>query len=304
MVALRRARDTPIGVSALWHVVGLETASYRWSQVDRLHERELRTLVGFANDASRIARFEPRRFEAWVVEHVAALIPADAVHVTVRRLPYRPDDFYLIGDYPQFAAFRNSSEGRAEWGRLVRSHPFGAERLQHPKETRSLRLSDFVTDLQLRQLEFYEVFLRPFELNYCITGRFFGLRRVYDLAVARRRVDFAPRDLLLLDVVTTVLGLAIREPPRLVPQHLARTVGITVREAQILEQVARGRSNVEIAAALNLAPGTVKKHLDNIFEKLGVHNRIEATRIWIAEAGEAVSVTPDEDVLRKRVAVT
>jgi DNA-binding NarL/FixJ family response regulator len=109
---------------------------------------------------------------------------------------------------------------------------------------------------------------------------------------------------LLLDVVTTVLGLAIRERPRLIPQHLAGTVGITVREAQILEQVARGRSNVEVAAALNLAPGTVKKHLDNIFEKLGVHNRIEATRIWIAEAGEVVSSPPDEDGLRKRVAVT
>jgi regulatory LuxR family protein len=34
------------------------------------------------------------------------------------------------------------------------------------------------------------------------------------------------------------------------------------------------------ALALSLAPGTVKKHLDNIYTKLGVRNRVEAARAW------------------------
>jgi DNA-binding CsgD family transcriptional regulator len=251
--------------------------------MDDLRDRELRALVDFAHEASHVARFEPRRFESWLVQHVAALLPADQVQLTVRRWPYQRDRLQLVSDNAQFSAFRNSAEGRREWGRLVESHPLGAERLRHPTETRALRLSDYATQLQLRQLDVYDLFQRPWALNYCVSGRFFGLSRVYDLAVARSQIDFAGHDLLLLDVVTTVLGLALREsqPP---VRHQLVEVGLTAREAQVLAQVARGRSNLEIAAELNLARGTVKKHLDNIFEKLGVRNRIEATRVWTAEA--------------------
>jgi DNA-binding CsgD family transcriptional regulator len=257
--------------------------------MEALAERELRTLAAFAHDASRIARFEPRRFERWIVEHVAALIPADAVHITVRRLPFQPGGFYLVGDHSEFVAFRNSPRGRSEWERLLGTHPLGAERLRHPTETQAILLSDFVTQRELRRLDVYDMFMRPFELNYCVTGRFFGLNRVYDLAVARSRINFALRDLLLVDVATTVLGLAVREPPQPTPRHLVR-LGITPRETQVLEGVAWGRSNVEIASDLNVSPGTVKKHLDNIFEKLGVRNRIEATRIWIAQGREPAQV--------------
>jgi DNA-binding CsgD family transcriptional regulator len=251
--------------------------------MEALAERELRTLVAFAHDASRIARFEPRRFERWIVDHVAALIPADAVHIQVSRAPFHPGRFYLVGDHAEFVAFRNSSVGRQEWARLVNSHPLGRERHRHPTETEALLLSEFVSQTELHRLDVYDMFMRPFELNYCVTGRFFGLNRIYDLAVARSRIDFAPRDVLLVDVATTVLGLAVREPPQFTPQHLV-TMGITPRETQVLEEVACGRSNVEIASDLNVSPGTVKKHLDNIFEKLGVRNRIEAARLWIAEA--------------------
>ena len=51
---------------------------------------------------------------------------------------------------------------------------------------------------------------------------------------------------------------------------------LTERELQILELVAAGRSNQEIAAALYLAPGTVKAHLNHIYGKLPARNRTEA----------------------------
>jgi DNA-binding CsgD family transcriptional regulator len=256
--------------------------------MDDLRDRELRALVEFAHNASHVARFEPRRLATWLVQHVAALVPGDQVQLTMRRWPYRPDRLQLVSDNPQFSAFRNSPEGRTEWGRHLASHPLGAERLRHPTETRAIRLSDYATQPQLRQLDVYDLFQRPWALNYCITGRFFGLSRVYDLAVARSRTDFARHDLLLLDAVTTVLGLAVREPQPPAHHHHVEA-GLTSREAQILAQVARGRSNPEIAAELNLARGTVKKHLDNIFEKLGARNRIEAARVWMAEPGDTVA---------------
>jgi DNA-binding CsgD family transcriptional regulator len=51
---------------------------------------------------------------------------------------------------------------------------------------------------------------------------------------------------------------------------------LTPREREILRWVARGKSNREIADVLYLAPGTIRKHLDNVYEKLGVSNRAGA----------------------------
>jgi two-component system, NarL family, response regulator len=51
---------------------------------------------------------------------------------------------------------------------------------------------------------------------------------------------------------------------------------LTDREAEVLGLVAEGRTNVEIATTLSIAPGTVKKHLDHIYEKLDARSRTEA----------------------------
>jgi LuxR family maltose regulon positive regulatory protein len=47
------------------------------------------------------------------------------------------------------------------------------------------------------------------------------------------------------------------------------------RELEVLRLLAAGKSNQEIADALILAVGTVKKHLNNIFGKLGVESRTQ-----------------------------
>ena len=51
---------------------------------------------------------------------------------------------------------------------------------------------------------------------------------------------------------------------------------LTSREREILERIAGGRSNKEIAALLNLAENTVKNHVHVILEKLGVQDRTQA----------------------------
>jgi DNA-binding NarL/FixJ family response regulator len=57
----------------------------------------------------------------------------------------------------------------------------------------------------------------------------------------------------------------------------ARDAGLSERESQVLVLAAEGLSNREIAAALYLSAETVKAHLRQIFRKLGVRNRVEAT---------------------------
>lgn len=50
------------------------------------------------------------------------------------------------------------------------------------------------------------------------------------------------------------------------------------REVEVLQLVAAGLSNREIAGRIVVAAGTVKRHVHNIYRKLGVHNRTQAVR--------------------------
>jgi len=59
--------------------------------------------------------------------------------------------------------------------------------------------------------------------------------------------------------------------------------GISARELEILLLVARGLSNRQIAHALRLAEATVKRHLANLYPKMGVGSRGEATRKALSE---------------------
>lgn len=54
---------------------------------------------------------------------------------------------------------------------------------------------------------------------------------------------------------------------------------LTAREFEILDLVKKGALNKEIAVQLFISIETVKKHLKNIYSKLNVRNRIEATLI-------------------------
>jgi DNA-binding CsgD family transcriptional regulator len=66
--------------------------------------------------------------------------------------------------------------------------------------------------------------------------------------------------------------LLVREEPA----EAAKVARLTPREQQVLEWVADGKTNAEIAGILVTAPGTVGKHLEHIYEKLGVHTRTAA----------------------------
>jgi ATP/maltotriose-dependent transcriptional regulator MalT len=55
-------------------------------------------------------------------------------------------------------------------------------------------------------------------------------------------------------------------------------LGISARELEVLELLAAGRSNKEIARRLDVSPNTVKTHLANLYEKLEAERRTEAIR--------------------------
>ena len=56
---------------------------------------------------------------------------------------------------------------------------------------------------------------------------------------------------------------------------------LTAQEQRVLEQAARGRSNKQIAADLDLGEGTVRNYLSSVFGKLRVDSRVEAVTRWL-----------------------
>ncbi len=59
------------------------------------------------------------------------------------------------------------------------------------------------------------------------------------------------------------------------------SLGLTLREAEILMWISRGKTNKEIGIILGSSPRTVNKHLEHIFEKLGVATRAAAVSIAV-----------------------
>ena len=53
------------------------------------------------------------------------------------------------------------------------------------------------------------------------------------------------------------------------------------RERETLELVAQGLTNAQVARTLWISPGTVRKHLENAYEKLDVHTRTGAVAVLL-----------------------
>lgn len=64
-------------------------------------------------------------------------------------------------------------------------------------------------------------------------------------------------------------------------ERLAQAFNISPREAEVLLWLTHGKSNKEIAEILQLSPRTVNKHLEQIFEKLGIENRTAAATMSV-----------------------
>ena len=80
----------------------------------------------------------------------------------------------------------------------------------------------------------------------------------------------------LADAVRKVAGGQRAVAPELAEQAWAQSAELTDREREILRLVEAGRTNKEIARALDLSPGTVRNYLAEAASKLGAANRIEA----------------------------
>lgn len=111
-----------------------------------------------------------------------------------------------------------------------------------------------------------------------ITGPFIGMEPMKGILTSvKTDISLNQESILLVNFVTQV----VRHRRSMRPMGANNL--LSAREQEILEQLASGRSNKEIARRFELTENTVKFHLKNIYSKLGVKSRTQA----IAEARES-----------------
>lgn len=83
-----------------------------------------------------------------------------------------------------------------------------------------------------------------------------------------------------LGLKLTKAPIVIEETPAFqINQHKIAQLGLTPRELEILQHIAAGLSNKEIAAKLYVSENTVKTHSSRIFDKLNARRRTQAVQI-------------------------
>ena len=70
----------------------------------------------------------------------------------------------------------------------------------------------------------------------------------------------------------------LRDPARAEAEIPKQEYNLTKREVDVLEQISQGLEYKEIAANLFISPATVRKHIENIYRKLQVNNKMRAVK--------------------------
>ncbi|MBV1781226.1 response regulator transcription factor [Paeniglutamicibacter sp. ABSL32-1] len=105
------------------------------------------------------------------------------------------------------------------------------------------------------------------------------IRAALDAGAAGYLLKDAPLPEVLAAVEAAAAGeqvLSADIAARVTPEARANSTDLSPRELELLQLLARGRSNKEIAAELFISQSTVKTHLIHIYDKLGVDNRTAA----------------------------
>jgi DNA-binding CsgD family transcriptional regulator len=81
-----------------------------------------------------------------------------------------------------------------------------------------------------------------------------------------------------------MLLLRVQAASDALPTRLS-TASLTPRETEVLSWIAKGKTNRDVGEILGMSPRTVNKHLEHVFEKLGVETRAAAAALASRELG-------------------
>jgi LuxR family transcriptional regulator, maltose regulon positive regulatory protein len=110
---------------------------------------------------------------------------------------------------------------------------------------------------------------------YTRAGRITDARA--QISQARDLIARCPGPGFLAGLLADTEHLVAPPPPALpAPSRTGRPDGLTPRQAEVLQLLAKGCTNLEIAAALRVSVHTIERHLQSAYRKIGVRNRADA----------------------------
>jgi DNA-binding CsgD family transcriptional regulator len=161
---------------------------------------------------------------------------------------------------------------------LVRAHSRNAHAV-------TTRISDLLRPAEFHRLPLYNDYYRPIRIEHTMAMPIHVDERfLVSFVFNRERAKFCERERDLSEVLRPHVAnlyrysVALDRMP-LLPSDLSRrrtALALTPREREVLDWVAAGKTNRDVAAILGASPRTVEKHLERIFEKLGVETRTAA----------------------------
>ena len=240
--------------------------------MQRLDAGDLERVGRFVAETGSIEGDEP--FPTEFLAAIRRLVPCDSVtFCELDRIGERALGMVSVPEEPD-----EDEELGLDYWEARHEHPI-CRFHEKTGDWRAYSLSDFVETGRFRSSRIYAEWFRPQHIESLITV---GLdsplshTKVFLLARSGGR-DFDPSDSLVLDVVRPYLALRYEAACR-VAESSVTCDALTPRERQILALVAEGKTNGHIADELCIAHGTVRRHLENAYAKLGVHTRTAAVR--------------------------
>jgi DNA-binding CsgD family transcriptional regulator len=244
--------------------------------VASLSSRDLRGVLEFVELAWSAAGERP--FPSETLEALARLIPCEeAVYCELDRVRRRNLEYVDSHGVEGLDAGVADNPDDVFW-QIEPDHPLCRHQRLH-FDFSAVRLSDVLPTQRLLNSRIFADWFRPqgfvAELELGVAPSHVVTR---NFVLSRSSGDFSERDREVLNLLAPHLR-RIRELSALLSALRPNDEGgapLTSRERQVLELVAEGLTNAAVAEQLWIAPGTVKKHLDNAYAKLGASTRTEA----------------------------
>ncbi|MBA3279925.1 MAG: response regulator transcription factor [Geodermatophilaceae bacterium] len=154
---------------------------------------------------------------------------------------------------------------------------------------RATCVEEVMSERDLMRTEFYTDFLSVDGLHHGLNYfAWSGQHNLGDLRLwrQRRHGPFGESERRVLDAVGAALTSALTRMavPNAGPQPSAAWAALTDRERQVARAVARGMTDREVGETLFMSYGTVRAHLQHIYDKLAVRNRTELSRLLLQRA--------------------
>jgi DNA-binding NarL/FixJ family response regulator len=131
-----------------------------------------------------------------------------------------------------------------------------------------------------------------YNVRYLVRAVIYGAAAYFLKGISREELLGAIRavhhgeSLLKIPQLRAIVDRVLKEDSKLAPAAVKKMKALTRREREILGLVVQGLTNKQIAELLCISQATVKTHVENIIEKLGVSDRTQAA-VWAVRAGVA-----------------